>query len=586
MVSACKTRRGLVMRFVMFILTGLFLLGGSGPAFASGDFSHWPQMDVLELLSPTPPLVERLLREGYIVDTEHPESVQVYATAELRRKLDEGRVAYVKVGQQPNPPAYGEKAALGQYHSYTAMVERLQGYATAYPNILRLDSLGQSAEGRELWVARITDNPDVEEDEPEFKYVSTMHGNEPLGTELMLYLIDLLLTSYGGSSAEAVRLTRLVNETDISIVPMMNPDGHVAGARYTVNGVDLNRNFPSYRLEASGSYRVFDGDPLDTEGREVETQRVMEWTAANSFVLSANLHTGALLVNYPFDEGDVPNGQYAYAPDDALFIDVSLRYSVNNPPMYNSTQFVNGISNGCAWYIAMGGMQDWNYRYASCNEVTLELSTTKKPSQSLIASFWTNNRSSLIAYMESVHIGVRGMVTDACTGAPVYAKVTVAGNAQPVYTDPDVGDYHRMLLPGSYALTVAAPGYVSKTVTGVTVVSGDAIRLDTTLEPVAGCPVEGEGEGVVEGEGTLEGEGADPNIHGADVDGDSVIDLGELLRVVQLYSAFRFQCNAESEDGYAPFGGVCQGCRAYAIDYNPRDCSISLSELLRGGAVV
>lgn len=558
------------MRATILALTLVLAAFGA----SAQDLSGWPRMDILELLQPRPEQVNALIDAGWIVDIEHPPAVRVYATEGQRAQLDRDRVPYLKIGQQPDPPALNDKANLGQYHSYDAVTERLQGYAAAYPAICRLQSIGKSVEGRDLWAIRISDNPEDEEDEPEFKYVSTIHGDEPVGTELCLYLTDLLLTSYGNTDAQGVRLTQLVDTTEIWILPLMNPDGRTAGTRYNKNGYDLNRIFPSYVLESEGRGNIFDGDPLATAGREVEVQRVMEWTAAHSFVLSANIHTGALLVNYPLDEANVPRNTYAASPDDALFVDVSLRYSTYNTPMYTSDSFENGISNGSDWYTIYGGMQDWNYRYVSCNEVTLELSNTKFPNQSTLPTFWEQNRESMLHYMESVHIGIRGVVTDACTGEPLYAKVSVAGNAQPVYTDPDVGDYHRMLLPGSYTITVSAPGYTSATLEGIAVGAGAATRADVALQPQFPC--------AVEGEGTPDGEGEAPQVHSSDPDGDHVISLSELLRTIQLFGAQSFQCDANSEDGYGPFGGDCLGCAAHSIDYRPRDCVVSLSELLRG----
>jgi hypothetical protein len=90
----------------------------------------------------------------------------------------------------------------------------------------------------------------------------------------------------------------------------------------------------------------------------------------------------------------------------------------------------------------------------------------------------------MLRYLEAVHIGVRGIVTDALTGQPVDARVTVQGNAQPVFTDPDVGDYHRMLLPGVYTLTVQAEGYHPRTFTNLTVAAGPATRADAALVPL------------------------------------------------------------------------------------------------------
>ncbi len=421
-------------------------------------------------------------------------TVRVYATPEELALLDGRGLRYTIVETQPNPPVYASGAkALGQYHSYAAMTERLEEAAAAYPAITRLVNIGNSVEGRPLWVLNITDNPDVEEDEPEFKYTATIHGDEVIGTELCLYLIDLLLTNYGVATTEGQRLTGLVNSTDIWIMPITNPDGHVAGRRYSADGVDLNRQFPSY-VQEDADGRVFDGDPLLEEGRPVEVQHMMRWTADNSFVLSANLHGGALVVNYPYDEDFVVPGTPAICPDDALFIDVSKRYSIQNTPMWNSTTFPMGITNGSDWYTVYGGLQDWSYRYASCNDFTIELSNSKRPAASLIATYWSQNKESMLAYMEAAHMGIRGLVTDGVTGDPVYARIDVADNEQPVYTDPEVGDFHRMLLPGTYTMTVSAPGYVAQELPGVAVNDGAATRVDVSLAAVG----EGEGEGETE----------------------------------------------------------------------------------------
>ena len=90
----------------------------------------------------------------------------------------------------------------------------------------------------------------------------------------------------------------------------------------------------------------------------------------------------------------------------------------------------------------------------------------------------------MIAYMEAVHMGVRGLITDTITGDPIYATISVAGNPHPVYSDGDVGDYHRLLLPGTYDVTISADGYSSRTITGVTVEEGTTARLDVQLTPL------------------------------------------------------------------------------------------------------
>lgn len=445
--------------------------------------------------------------------------------------LDASGYPYAVVDVQEATALKGSNngTGLGEYVSFETMTQMLQDYAAMYPDICRLESLGTSVEGRTLWHVRITDNPAMEEAEPEFKYVGNMHGDEAVAVVMLLFLVDHLLTNYDSDS----RITSLVDETDISIVPLMNPDGYEAITRANANGVDLNRNFPQHFQDFTGS--IFDGVSLMADGRQPETASVMEWSAGNSFVLSANLHTGALVVNYPLDFlPGVPSGQNAASDDDGLFIGLSLEYSTANGPMFNGA-FPQGITNGSDWFAIMGGMQDWNYFYLSCFEVTLELSNIKRPFESTLPGFWEDNRESLVRYMEAVHRGVRGVVTAADTGGPVYARVTVSSGGRDVFTDPDVGDYYRLLLPGTYDLAFAAPGYATQTAEDVTVSEGVVTMLDVQLNP-SGSPEDVNGDNAINAidvqlviNGAL---GLDTGTAEPDVNGDGVINAIDVQLVI------------------------------------------------------
>jgi carboxypeptidase D len=365
---------------------------------------------------------------------------------------------------------------LAEYPTYNQLTAELEILSASYPTLCRRVSIGKSVQDRDLWLLKITDNPDLEEDEPEFKYISSMHGNEPVGCVLMLDLIHLLLNSYGTDA----RITDLVNETEIWIMPLMNPDGYSANPRQRSNahGVDLNRDFPD-RVD----------DPNNTPiGREPETQAVMNFSGAHSFSLSANFHTGSLLVNYPYDNSfynEVNEHPDWHTPDDDFFVQSSLAYSSPNAPMYNNPFFPQGITNGIAWYSLSGGMQDWNYVWMGCNEVTIELANIFAPAASTLPTYWANNQESLLAYLEKVHTGIRGTVTDSVTGAPLPASVLILGRDHSIDTDPDQGDYHRLAVPGNYDLAFMAEGYISKQVNGAIVMAGAATRLDIELDPVS-----------------------------------------------------------------------------------------------------
>jgi len=224
---------------------------------------------------------------------------------------------------------------LDAYHTFDELTAELQLLAQQYPNLCQLQSIGKSVLGRDLWFVKISDQVAIEETEPEFKYISSMHGDEPVGMELCLYFIRHLLENYGRDS----RITWLVDETEIWVMPLMNPDGYIARRRWNENGIDLNRNFPD-RIDDPNNSIV---------GRQVETQAVMNFGFNHSFVLSANFHTGVLVVNYPYDSNSTGQPVYTVCPDDQLFLTLAKAYSIPNAPMWNSLEFSNGLTNGPAW---------------------------------------------------------------------------------------------------------------------------------------------------------------------------------------------------------------------------------------------
>ncbi|KAF6093139.1 carboxypeptidase D [Phyllostomus discolor] len=368
------------------------------------------------------------------------------------------------------------------HHHFPDMEIFLRRFANEYPNITRLYSLGKSVESRELYVMEISDNPGVHEPgEPEFKYIGNMHGNEVVGRELLLNLIEYLCKNFGTDP----EVTDLVRSTRIHLMPSMNPDGYEKAqegdsvsviGRNNSNNFDLNRNFPDQFVQIA--------DPT-----QPETIAVMSWMKTYPFVLSANLHGGSLVVNYPFDDDEQGLATYSKSPDDAVFQQIALSYSKENSQMfqgrpckniYPNEYFPHGITNGASWYNVPGGMQDWNYLQTNCFEVTIELGCVKYPLEKDLPKFWEQNRRSLIQFMKQVHQGVKGFVLDATDGRGILnATISVAEINHPVTTY-KTGDYWRLLVPGTYKITASARGYNPVT-KNVTVKSDGAIQVNFTL---------------------------------------------------------------------------------------------------------
>jgi hypothetical protein len=93
----------------------------------------------------------------------------------------------------------------------------MQETANNYANICRLINAGTSIQGRPIYFLKITDNPDIEEAEPEFNYLSTIHGDEIVGYDLCIRLIQLLTAEYHTNP----RIANLVNNIEIWICPYL-----------------------------------------------------------------------------------------------------------------------------------------------------------------------------------------------------------------------------------------------------------------------------------------------------------------------------------------------------------------------------
>ncbi|XP_069485812.1 carboxypeptidase M isoform X3 [Ambystoma mexicanum] len=289
-----------------------------------------------------------------------------------------------------------------------------------------------------------------------------MHGDEVVGREMLLYLIDYLVQNYGTDPV----VTGMINNTRIHILPSLNPDGFENSAyladcpfqsgRYNQNMKDLNRNFP-------------DAFQMNNDPREPETEAAMNWIQSESFVLSANFHGGAVVASYPYDNSN--KSREIPSPDDDFFQYLAHTYSNSHTTMHTgvncgTARFVNGITNGFTWYTVQGGMQDYNYVWGQCFEITIEISCCKYPPPSELPAFWTQNKPALLEYMKQVHLGVKGQVLDVA-GTPVpNAKVEVLGRTHicPYMTN-QYGEYYLLLLPGTYTLniTLSDSQWITKT---------------------------------------------------------------------------------------------------------------------------
>uniref|UniRef100_A0A8I3NCN3 gp180 n=2 Tax=Canis lupus familiaris TaxID=9615 RepID=A0A8I3NCN3_CANLF len=427
------------------------------------------------------------------------------------------RAAHIKKAEATTTTtSAGAEADEGQFSRYYHEEELgsalREAAAAGPPGLARLFSIGSSVEGRPLWVLRLTAGlgppppdgnagPDAAgpllPGRPQVKLVGNMHGDETVSRQVLIYLARELAAGYRRGDP---RLVRLLNTTDVYVLPSLNPDGFEraregdcglsdsgppgASGRDNSRGRDLNRSFPDQF--STGEPPALDEVP--------EVRALMDWIRRNKFVLSGNLHGGSVVASYPFDDSPEhkATGIYSKTSDDEVFKYLAKAYASNHPIMKTGAPhcpgdedetFKDGITNGAHWYDVEGGMQDYNYVWANCFEITLELSCCKYPPASQLRQEWENNRESLITLIEKVHIGVKGFVKDSVTGSGLEnATISVAGINHNITTG-RFGDFHRLLVPGTYNITAVLTGYMPLTINNIIVKEGPATKVNFSLRP-------------------------------------------------------------------------------------------------------
>uniref|UniRef100_UPI00398F6605 LOW QUALITY PROTEIN: inactive carboxypeptidase-like protein X2 n=1 Tax=Pristiophorus japonicus TaxID=55135 RepID=UPI00398F6605 len=384
-----------------------------------------------------------------------------------------------------------------KHHDYEGLRRVMRDVRNLCPNITRIYSIGKSYHGLKLYVMEISDNPGVHElGEPEFRYVGGMHGNEVLGRELQIFLMQYLCKEYLKGNP---RVVKLVDSTRIHLLPSMNPDGHkmayslgseLAGwahGRFTHQGYDLNHNFADLNTVLWDAEDRYD-DPSLIRNHFIpipayykwpnatvasETWAVINWMKKIPFVLSANLHGGDMVVCYPFDMARTPwlGQELTPTADDDIFRWLAIVYASSHRAMAQYGRRVchgdnfmplRNVINGASWHTVPGSMNDFSYLHTNCFEITVELSCDKYPHQSELAAEWENNKESLLLYMEQVHHGVKGVVRDRKGNGINGAIIAVDGINHDIRAAVD-GDYWRLLNPGDYAITAKAEGFYPAT---------------------------------------------------------------------------------------------------------------------------
>jgi carboxypeptidase T len=266
-------------------------------------------------------------------------------------------------------PSGFQLGSMGGYFTYQEMLDHLDTLAARFPNLITVKqavNTNTSIGGLPIYYVKVSDNPYLDENEPEMLYTALHHAREPGSLSQMIYYLYYLLENYGNND----EATYIINNTQLYFIPCLNPDGYIfnqlnqpgGGGMWRKNrrnngngsfGVDLNRNYGSqfWGMNNTGSSPNTNSDTYrGTAGfSEPETQAIRDFCNDHQFKITLNYHTFGNLLVYPY--GHAPD---TYTPDSALFVNVADFLTKEN-------KYVFGTGNQTVGYTVNGDSDDWMY---------------------------------------------------------------------------------------------------------------------------------------------------------------------------------------------------------------------------------
>jgi hypothetical protein len=288
---------------------------------------------------------------------------------EARNKADVAeRTMASGVCNAPNiaKPTYFHLGSMGGYFTWNEMKQILDSMVLLYPNLITVKQplSPQSIEGRDIYFVKISDNPNINEAEPELLYSSLHHAREAASLSQLIFYMWYLLENY----ATNADIKATVDNTELFFVPCVNPDGYVynqttnpnGGGMWRKNrrnngtsfGVDINRNYGyNWGFDNAGSSPTSSSDTYrgPSAFSEPETQAMRNFCNTRQFVSALNAHTYSNLLIYPW--GYLPS---IYTSDSATFVNWGILLT-------EDSRFLYGTADQTVNYVVNGSSDDWMY---------------------------------------------------------------------------------------------------------------------------------------------------------------------------------------------------------------------------------
>ncbi|MFF8354160.1 M14 family metallopeptidase [Streptomyces chartreusis] len=377
-----------------------------------------------------------LQRTGVTVDATDDHGVVVSGRADQIKKLRSLGYDVTPLGAVPDRSAGEDDVRLydfpsgdSRYHNYAEMTSEINSIVSANPSIASQRVIGTSYQGRNIVAIKISDNVGTDQAEPEVLFTHHQHAREHLTVEMALYLLRELTSDYGSDS----RVTGLVNNREIWIVPDLNPDGgeyDIATGSYrswrknrqpnsgsSAVGTDLNRNW-AYRWGCCGGSS---GSTSSETYRGTSAESAPEVKVVANFVRTRvvggkqqitagiDFHTYSELVLWPFGYtySDTTTGMTA--DDRNAFAAVGQKMAASNG--YTPEQASD-------LYITDGSIDDWLWGNQKIFSYTFEMYPRSGgggfyPPDEVIERETSRNRDAVLQLLENADCMYRSIGKEA-----------------------------------------------------------------------------------------------------------------------------------------------------------------------------
>lgn len=289
--------------------------------------------------------------------------LQEYYSTNKLHKSQPVHNCFQRIKQYPIPQGF-QLGTMGGYYTLNQALAEIDTMRALYPQIIsNKNQIGTSFQGRPIYVLKISDNPNINENEPEVLYTAIHHSQEPASLQQLIYFMYFLLENYGSNP----EVTYLVNNTELYFIPIINPDGYVYNQNQNPNGggmhrknrrttffsdgVDLNRNYNwyfGYDELGSSSIGFHPWHRGDSAFSEYETRTMKNFLENQSIKIALNWHAYGNMIIYPW------NYRNYYTNDSLLYEKLAQQMSYQNNYRYGTVYETYG-------YQSNGDADDWNY---------------------------------------------------------------------------------------------------------------------------------------------------------------------------------------------------------------------------------